>query len=435
MKSFFKSKSFVSILASVISIVVGLIIGFILLIAFNAPYALSGLGSIATTGLSSSGKFAKVMYQAAPLIMTGLSVGFAFKTGLFNIGATGQYTVGAFCALVCGIQFQLPWWICLIAAMVGGAVWGFIPGICKALFNVNEVITSIMFNWMGLFMVNLLLNNMDKMLADFWGASNKDRTAALASANKSAIIPKAGLDKLLDSNYMNISIFLAIIIAVIVYIILEKMTFGYELKACGFNKDASIYAGINAKRNIVLSMVISGALAGIGGGIYYLSGTAQYTLVKSLLSMGFNGIPVALLGASSPIGIIFAAIFISYIQVGGEALQPEYAKEIIDIIIAVIIYLSAFSLLVKNILSKVMKGDTGNVNAEGNTPAPPAVGVAAGKPAGDTAGAVTGEAIKPLAADAVDHGEKAVPVNAPDAAVPEKPDGGKDAATEEGGDK
>ena len=364
MKQFFKSKSFVTILASVISIIVGLLIGFILLIVFNPAYAVGGLGSIISKGFSSPDKFAKVLYQAAPLIMTGLSVGFAFKTGLFNIGATGQYTVGAFCALVCGIQFQMPWWVCLLAAMIGGAIWGFIPGICKALFNVNEVITSIMFNWLGLFMVNLLLNNMPVMLADHWGASNKDRTAALASANASAIIPKLGLNKLLNSNYMNISIFLAILIAILIYVILEKMTFGYELKACGFNKDASIYAGINAKRNIVLSMVISGALAGIGGGIYYLSGTAQYTIVKSLLTMGFNGIPVALLGASSPIGIIFAALFISYIQVGGEALQPEYAKEIIDIIIAVIIYLSAFSLLVKNILGKFIKTDTSNVNAE-----------------------------------------------------------------------
>ncbi len=371
MKNYFKSKGFITVLASVISIVVGLLIGFILLIVFNPAYAVGGLGSIVSKGFSSSDKFAKVLYQAAPLIMTGLSVGFAFKTGLFNIGATGQYTVGAFMALVFGIQFQMPWWVCLLAAMLGGAIWGFIPGICKALFNVNEVITSIMFNWLGLFMVNLLLNNMPVMLADHWGASNKDRTAALASANPSAIIPKLGLNELFHSNYMNISIFIAIIIAVVIYIILEKRTFGYELKACGFNKDASIYAGINAKRNIVLSMVISGALAGIGGGIYYLSGTAQYTIVKSLLTMGFNGIPVALLGASSPIGIIFAALFISYIQVGGEALQPEYAKEIIDIIIAVIIYLSAFSLLVKNILGKFIKTDTSNVNAEDKAPTPP----------------------------------------------------------------
>jgi simple sugar transport system permease protein len=211
------------------------------------------------------------------------------------------------------------------------------------------------------------------------------------------------------------------------------MTFGYELKACGFNKDASIYAGINAKRNIVWSMVISGALAGIGGGIYYLSGTAQYTLVKSLLTMGFNGIPVALLGASSPIGIIFAAIFISYIQVGGEALQPEYAKEIIDIIIAVIIYLSAFSLLVKGILSRVMKGDTSNVNADEPVPITPPTGVKTGNAAGKVVGDAAGEVVKPIPADRIDHGETAKPIEAsakqPDTAA------GIASESEEGGDK
>ena len=127
--------------------------------------------------------------------------------------------------------------------------------------------------------------------------------------------------------------------------------------------------------------------------------------------MGFNGIPVALLGASSPIGIIFAAIFISYIQVGGEALQPEYAKEIIDIIIAVIIYLSAFSLLVKNILGKVMKGDTSNVNDEGTAPPSVSVAAATGKPAGQTAGEAAGEAAGEVVntSPGIDHGEIAVP--------------------------
>ncbi len=391
-KNIFKSKGFISVLASVIAILAGIIFGFILLVAIKPSSAAGGLVNMLTAGVSKLDKFAKVLYQAAPLIMTGLSVGFAFKTGLFNIGASGQYTVGAFCALVCGIQFQMPWYVCMLAAMIGGAIWGFFPGICKALFNVNEVITAIMFNWIGLFMVNLSLNNMPKMLANAWKEAVKDRTGKLATANKTAIIPKAGLDKLLNSNYMNISIFLVIIIAIIIFIVLEKTTFGYELKACGFNKDASIYAGINAKRNIVLSMVISGALAGIGGGIYYLSGTAQFNIVKSLLPMGFNGIPVALLGASNPIGIIFSALFISYIQVGGEAMQPDYTKEIIDIIIAVIIYLSAFSLLVKTLLAKVIKTDSGNVNADSSDAKAEAASADADEGGAETAGADAAEA-------------------------------------------
>jgi len=181
-----------------------------------------------------------------------------------------------------------------------------------------------------------------------------NRTINLAAANKSAIIPKLGLDTLFGSTYMNISILITAAIAIVIFIVLNKTTFGYELKACGYNRNASIYAGINAKRNIVLSMVISGGLAGIGGGIYYLSGTAQFLVVKSLLAMGFNGIPVALLATSNPVGIIFSSLFVSYIQVGGEAMQPEFSPEIINIIISVIIYLSAFSMLLKGLINRIL---------------------------------------------------------------------------------
>ena len=365
------------ILSSVISILIGLLFGLILLLIVNPAQAFPKFGEMLTAGFSSAPKLAKVLYQAAPLIMTGLAVAFAFKTGLFNIGASGQYTVGAFTALACAIIFQMPWWVCLIASMIAGAVWGFFPGLFKSLFNVNEVITSIMFNWIGMMAVNLLCMNLKNaaglnvMLPTAWVSSPiKDRTAALSYANPNAMIPKMGLDKLFNSNFMNISIFIAIVVAVIMWVILNRTTFGYELKACGFNKNASIYAGINAKRNIVLSMVIAGALAGLGGGIYYLAGTAEYTIQKLLLPMGFNGISVALLATSNPIGTIFSALFISYIQVGGESLQPVFAKEMIDIIIAVIIYLSAFALLTKTILSKYIRLDKSNVNAEPASAAP-----------------------------------------------------------------
>ena len=352
MKRFFKSSGFVSLLASVVSICIGLLMGLILLLCFNAPAAGQGFQSLISAGFRSSDKFAKVLYQAAPLIMTGLSVGFAFKTGLFNIGATGQYTVGAAFALIGAIEFQLPWYVCMLLAMIGGAIWGIFPGLFKTLFNVHEVITSIMFNWIGLFSVNLVMVNLNQMLAKDWGLSQMDRTAPLATANPSAILPKLGLDTLFASNYMNIGIFFAIFFAILMYFVLNKTTFGYELKACGFNRNASEYAGINAKRSIVFSMVISGALSGVGGGLYYLAGTGQYSLLKALVPMGFNGIPVALLASSNPIGTIFSALFISYIQVGGDAMQPEFVREIIDIIVSVIIYLSAFALLMRSVISK-----------------------------------------------------------------------------------
>lgn len=363
LRSFLNNASTISFLSSIISITVGLLFGLVLLFLFNPKFAILGFKNILLTGFRSPAKLGSVLYMAAPLMLVGLSVSFAFKTGLFNIGASGQYTVGAFFSLFSAIVLQLPWPICLLTSIIGGAIWGAIPGIFKAYFNVNEVITSIMFNWIGLFSVNLIINNIPTMLANAWGkAHTTDRTPLLKTANENAILPKLGLDKLMKSPYINVGIFIAIIVAIIIWVILKKTTFGYELKACGFNKDASIYVGINAKRNIVLSMVISGALAGMAGGIYYLSGTAQYTLLKEVLAMGFNGIPVALLASSNPIGNIFSAIFISYIQVGGDAMQPEFAKEMIDIIIAVIIYLSAFSLLMRETLLKIIK--KGNKKAE-----------------------------------------------------------------------
>ena len=354
-QSLVQKTAFASVLASLLSILIGLALGFILLLILNAGAAGHGMAAMLGTGFSNMDKLGKVLYQAAPLMMCGLSVGFAFKTGLFNIGAPGQYTIGMFFALVAAIQFRMPWWACLLAAMLGGAVWGVFPGLFKALFNVNEVITSIMFNWIGMYLVNLLVANMPAMLASAWGASNSDRTAALSAANPGAIIPKGGLDKIFgNSSWINISVLITILFAIVVWVILQKTTFGYELKACGLNKDASQYAGINAKKNIVLSMVIAGGLSGIGGGLYYLAGTVQYVLEKNILAMGFNGIPVALLASSNPIGTIFSALFISYIQVGGSAMQPDFSAETTDIVIAVIIYLAAFALLMRGVITKLI---------------------------------------------------------------------------------
>ena len=363
-KALADNQMFLTILASVISIIIGLVFGAILLFILNPSKAGIGISAMVTTGFSSLDQFGKVLYQSAPLMLCGLSVGFAFKTGMFNIGATGQYTIGAFLALVGAIAFQLPWYVCLLMALIGGAVWGIFPGLFKALFNVNEVITSIMFNWIAMYLVNLLLANMPVMLASAWGASNSDRTANLAQANPGAIIPKGGLDLLFgNSSWINISVFVAIIFAVLCWFILEKTTFGYELKACGYNKESARYAGINANRNIVYSMIIAGSLSGLGGGLYYLAGTIQYVLVKKTLAMGFNGIPVALLANSNPIGTIFSSLFISYIQVGGSAMQPNFSSESTDIIIAVIIYLAAFALLMKGVIQKILKSGAKETNA------------------------------------------------------------------------
>ena len=258
------------------------------------------------------------------------------------------------------------WYVCLLAAMVCGAIWGAVPGIFKAYFNVNEVITSIMFNWIGLYLVNELMYNTIPGMYD----QKTTRTYKLSSASPKSLIPDCGMNSIFRTSSTTIAIFIAIAIAVIIYIVLNKTTFGYELKACGFNKDAAKYAGINEKRNVVLSMTIAGALAGIGAGLYFLSGASEWNpqVSTALPAIGFNGIPVALLALSNPIGVIFAALFVAHISVGGAYLPTKYYQpEIADLIVAVIIYLCAFVTLFKGIVANLFKSkkeQKANANAD-----------------------------------------------------------------------
>ncbi len=352
------SEAFVSVAASLVCIVIGLLLGLVALAIINLEHAFGdGLMVILTSGLKSARNMGTVLANGAPLIMTGLSVGFAFKTGLFNIGAAGQYTLGAFGALYCALVLQLPWYLCLLAAMVLGAIWGAIPGFFKAYLNINEVITSIMFNWIGLYMVNDIMYGKGK--SPMYDLSTT-KTYSLRKAAPQSMIPSCGMSGLFGNlQSVTIAIFIAVFFALVVYIVLSKTTFGFELKACGFNKNAAQYAGINDKRNIILSMTIAGALAGIGAGLYYLSTVAEWNpqVSTALPAIGFNGISAALLACSNPIATIFSSLFISYITVGGTKLSTQYyTKEIADVITALIIYLCAFSLLFKNKIRAALSG-------------------------------------------------------------------------------
>jgi len=359
------SEAFLSVAASLICIVIGLLLGTIVLAIINAEHAIGdGLMVILQSGLKSPRNMGTVLANAAPLIMTGLSVGFAFKTGLFNIGAAGQYTLGAFGALYCAIVLQLPWYLCLLVAMLFGAIWGAIPGFFKAYMNINEVITSIMFNWIGLYMVNdIMYGKGQSPMYDL--ATTK--TFSLRKVAKGSMIPSCGMsDHFGKLQSVTIAIFIAVFLAIVVYVVLNKTTFGYELKACGFNKNAAQYAGINDKRNIILSMTIAGALAGIGAGLYYLSTVAEWNpqVSTALPAIGFNGISAALLACSNPIGTIFSSLFISYITVGGTKLSTQYyTKEIADVITALIIYLCAFSMLFKGKIRAMLAGKKRSVTA------------------------------------------------------------------------
>lgn len=342
---------FSSFSSAVMAIVLGLVFGFIIMLVAKPGSAIGGFRNVVFGGFNRIGD---VFYFATPILMTGLAVGFAFKMGLFNIGASGQYTMGMFFALYVGFMWDLPssihWIVAVLAGMIGGMLWGFIPGIFKALLNVNEVITSIMFNYVGMYLVDMLIQSSPTMYV-----SNKTRTAYLPA---DAQIPALGI----TGSNVNFGIVLAIIIAIILYIVLQKTTFGYELKATGFNKHASEYAGMKGKRNIIITMVIAGGLAGLGGAFAILapSGIAgssmTYEPINIIAPNGFNGIAVALLGNSHPIGIIFSAIFISHIQRGGTlASLVGYKPEIIDVVIAVIIYFSAFAMIMNTAVSNFFK--------------------------------------------------------------------------------
>ena len=365
--------SVTSVLAALLCILIGLVGGFLVLLAINAEHAWGdGFVRILLGGFYDSPYgVGKMLANAAPLIMTGLSVGFAFKTGLFNIGAAGQYTLGAYGALYCSIMLKLPWFVCLIAATLLGGLWGAIPGIFKAYLNINEVITAIMFNWIGLYIVNELIYK--NGTGPMYDARNTRTFNLRKNADYAqSVIPDFGLTKVFQTNSTTIAIFLAIIVAIIVWVVLNKTTFGYELKAVGLNKSAARYAGINEKKNIILSMAIAGALAGFGAGLYYLSGVSEWNPLNStsLPAMGFNGISVALLASSNPLGTIFSALFISHISVGGSFLSTKYyPTEVADLISGIIIYLCAFSMLFRGKISALLfkNAEKTNVNAE---PAP-----------------------------------------------------------------
>jgi len=347
------SEGFKSFTASLMAIVFGLAVGFVMLMFSNSKYAVKGLIALLTGGFAEGMKsLGNVLYLATPLIMTGLSVGFAFKTGLFNIGGSGQYLVGAFTGIYISatwtfIPQPVLWIVALGGSALAGALWAFVPGLLKATRNVNEVITAIMMNYIGVYLVNYLIP-----ISPIYD-STRNQTIPPRS-----YIPKAGLDLIFPDCGISAAFLIAIACVVIVYIVLNKTTFGFELKACGYNKNAGKYAGINEKKCIILSMVIAGVLSGLAGGLAHLANTGKYISVVDVLPQdGFDGIAVALLGLSNPGGIFMAGTFIAYLRQGGFMMQRYgYVTEVINIIIATIIYCSAFSAAFKNIVAKLRSG-------------------------------------------------------------------------------
>ena len=363
-----------TVLASLISILIGLGLGAVIVLIvslFNDNITLKGgwegvqlvLFGLFSKGRNDVGELAwgfnstnwgNMRFRATPLLMTGLSVAVANKTGLFNIGAPGQYLMGTAATLLVALSIDtavvpawIVWILAFLAGMAAGALWGAIPGLLKAIRGSNEVLACIMTNWIAANLVTMIFSNSALRNGDESGKIGYIKP----TARNGVATAKMGLDKLFPNSQVNGGIIVAIVIAILVYILMTKTTLGYELRACGSNRHAARYAGINDKRNIVLSMAIAGSLAGGGAALYWLSGNTEFfwSTYQSLPDAGFNGIPVALLAANNPVGVIFTAVFMSLLDICGLQLKTftAYNEYITDIIIAAIVYLSAFSLVIK----------------------------------------------------------------------------------------
>jgi simple sugar transport system permease protein len=337
-----------------LSVILGFIIGAIVMIAsgFNPIEAYSKLFQGA--GLYGDiRRLGETFVLATSLTLTGLAVAFGMRTGLFNIGASGQLLMGGFVAVFIGITLDLPKIIhmplAVTAAMLMGALWGMIPGLLKAKFNVHEVVSSIMMNWIAVWTVYYFVPAYIK--------GRYDTESATIKSTASLRVP--WLTDLFNGSSMNLGIFIAIFAAIAVWFILEKTTFGYELKAVGLNKEAAKYAGIHVNRNIVLSMMISGALAGLAGATFYL-GYTNNVKIGELPTLGFDGIAVALLGVNTPFGVVLSALLFGVMNAGKGFMQAatKVPNELVQIIMAVIIFFAAATLLIRKLIQFTVRVKT-----------------------------------------------------------------------------
>ncbi len=339
---------------SLLAVVLGLLGGAVLmLVTGNNPF--EGYAYLFQGGLMSIERIGNTLATATPLILTGLSVAFAFKTGLFNIGAAGQMLFGGFCATAVGLTLQLPkpalLTVMLIAAILGGALWALIPGILKARFNVHEVVSTIMMNWIAYWTVYYAVP------AYFKGEFLETESRSIPEA---ASLRVGWLSSIFGGSYINLGLFIAIIAVAVIAFILNRTVMGYELKAVGFNRHGAEYAGISVNRSIILSMMIAGGLAGLGGAAHYM-GNAFNIQIGVLPSQGFDAIAVSLLGANSPLGVLGAAIFFGILYSGRGYMNAmtNIPPEIADTIIATIIYFAATSILIERVLDRFQRRKRG----------------------------------------------------------------------------
>ena len=342
-----------TIVASLLCVAAGLLIGFFVLLIINPEGAVESIFNVIKNFFTWSRpqqqlkQFGNTLAKTIPLIMCSLSILFAYKVGLFNIGAAGQYVAGACASLYAALAWGWSWLPCMLFALAASALLAAIVGILKAYCNVNEVISGIMLNWIALYTANTLLSSVKEVASPY--------TLYIKDVNPSALLPNAGLNNLFhNNNYVTIAVPMALLIAILIAVVLSKTRFGYELKATGSNKNAARYAGMKENRNIIVTLMISGALAGLGASMLYQTGFMRWECTQSSVpAMGFNGIAAAFLGGLNPIGVIFSSFFIQHITDGGQYVNTNfYSSQISDVISSIIIYLCGFVLFIKMAMSR-----------------------------------------------------------------------------------
>ena len=326
-----------------LSIILGFLVGAIFLVVMGLSVG-SAYGRLLNSITNLKG-FSYVIVYSIPYIVVGLSVAFSFKTGVFNIGAEGQFVMGSMAAACVGIlgagipkPLLIP--LCFIAAMLAGALWGVIVGTLKTKWGINEVLSMIMFNWIAFYLSNFIAGI---------PAIKNDGTAEATksiSANASTLLSKDLINRLGLAPTANWGILVAIAMTVVVWFIIEKTTLGYELKAVGANKFAAEYGGISVNRSILTALAISGALAGLGGALQLMGMGTRISIFSSQEGFGFAGIVVALIGCSNPFGVLVAGLFYGALMYGGSKLNLEgVPTQLINVIVGTVVFFIAISII------------------------------------------------------------------------------------------
>lgn len=345
------SKRLITMLIPVISVLLGLIAGAIIMLV-SGYNPIMGYTALWNGAFGDAYTIGETIRRSTPYILTGLAIAFAFRSGLFNIGAEGQVIVGWLAAIWIGLAIDAPMIIhlplAILASIAAGAIWAFVPGILKAKLGVHEVIVTIMMNYIALFSANEIIRS---VLTD--GATTTEPIPASAS------LASPWLQSITFYSRMHYGILIALFAAVIMWFIIERTTLGYELKAVGYNQHASKYAGMNVSKNIALTMVISGAFAGLAGAMEGLGTYGTISVMSGNTNIGFDGIAVALLGANNPLGVVFAAFLFGALKEGAGEMPTGAGipTELVDIIIALIIFFVASSYIIRWALLRLKKGE------------------------------------------------------------------------------